>query len=110
MLDEEHDLPYDFPSNASDKNFYTFGRVGQHNVILTCLSAGVYGTNSAAVTTARLTLRFPSLRTGVLVGIGGGVPSETVDIRLGDVAIGVPNGQYPGVLQYSLRPCAIIMF
>ncbi|KAH8172088.1 kinesin light chain [Sarocladium implicatum] len=102
MLDEEHDLPHDFQPDASDENFYTFGRVGPHNVILTCLSAGKYGTISAAVTTTRLVMRFPALRVGLMVGIGGGVPSESVDIRLGDIAIGIPNGQHPGVVQYDL--------
>ena len=35
---------------------------------------------------------FPSIRFGLLVGIGGGVPSEETDIRLGDVVVSKPKG------------------
>jgi hypothetical protein len=31
--------------------------------------------------------RFPSMQFGLLVSIGGGVPTTDVDIRLGDVVI-----------------------
>lgn len=46
---------------------------------------------------------FPSIRFGVLVGIGGGVPNldEDIDIRLGDVVISQPTGQHGGVIQYD---------
>lgn len=46
---------------------------------------------------------FPSLRFGVLVGIGGGVPclDDDIDIRLGDVVISQPAGRYGGVVQYD---------
>ncbi|KAF9778288.1 hypothetical protein IL306_004248 [Fusarium sp. DS 682] len=46
-------------------------------------------------------LRFTSLRFGLMVGIGGGVPSNTADIRLGDVVISQPEKQYGGVVQYD---------
>jgi nucleoside phosphorylase len=35
------------------------------------------------------------------VGIGGGVPSEENDIRLGDVVVSKPTGQSGGVIQYD---------
>lgn len=102
MLDEEHPLPHDFQSDTGDDNLYTFGRIGNNNIVLTCLSSGRYGTNSAAWTAAHLSNRFPYIRAGLLVGIGGGVPSDNVDIRLGDVAVSLPNGQVSGVVQYDL--------
>lgn len=37
-----------------------------------------------------------------MVGIGGGVPSDKHDIRLGDVVISMPDGPYGGVVQYDL--------
>jgi nucleoside phosphorylase len=44
---------------------------------------------------------FKSIRFGLIVGIGGGVPSEEVDIRLGDVVVGQPNNTLGGVVQYD---------
>jgi hypothetical protein len=35
---------------------------------------------------------FPSLRSRLIVGIGGGVPSKDADIRLGDVVISILTG------------------
>ncbi|KAL2814583.1 hypothetical protein BJX63DRAFT_391787 [Aspergillus granulosus] len=36
---------------------------------------------------------FPSIRVGLMVGIGGGVPSKA-DIRLGDIVVGTRVMQY----------------
>jgi nucleoside phosphorylase len=44
---------------------------------------------------------FKSIRFGLLVGIGGGVPSATNDIRLGDVVVSQPNETSGGVIQYD---------
>jgi nucleoside phosphorylase len=38
---------------------------------------------------------------GLMVGIGGGVPSSGADIRLGDVVVSKPTGTYSGVVQYD---------
>ncbi|GFG15670.1 hypothetical protein IFM5058_07569 [Aspergillus udagawae] len=38
---------------------------------------------------------------GLMVGIGGGVPSTSNDIRLGDVVVSKPVGRYGGVIQYD---------
>ncbi|EEH40231.2 hypothetical protein PAAG_02286 [Paracoccidioides lutzii Pb01] len=54
-LDERHDPPYDLSGNISgDRNSYSFGRVGRHNIVITVLPAGKYGTNSAASVTTNL--------------------------------------------------------
>jgi nucleoside phosphorylase len=45
---------------------------------------------------------FPSIRFGLMVGIGGGVPSYKSDIRLGDVVISQPHMQHGGVVQYDI--------
>lgn len=45
---------------------------------------------------------FKSMRFGLMVGIGGGVPTET-DIRLGDVVVSQPHQGYGGVVQYDFR-------
>ncbi|KAJ4285976.1 hypothetical protein N0V90_013542 [Kalmusia sp. IMI 367209] len=45
---------------------------------------------------------FPSTRFSLMVGIGGGVPSEEADIRLGDVVVSIPHDVHSGVVQYDL--------
>ncbi|KAL9079321.1 MAG: hypothetical protein Q9157_001797 [Trypethelium eluteriae] len=99
MLDEEHKSP---PPDQSDPNLYTLGRIGDHNVVLVCLSAGQIGGSSAAAVAARLKSKFKSFQFGLMVGVGGGVPSDKVDIRLGDVVISHPTGEFGGVVQYDL--------
>jgi nucleoside phosphorylase len=99
MLDEEHE---DLPQDSNDSNLYTFGRARDHNVVIACLPAGQIGINSAAAVAMQMKLRFTSIRFGLLVGIGGGVPSAGSDIRLGDVVISQPYAQHGGVVQYDL--------
>ncbi|KAI6352275.1 hypothetical protein MCOR31_011904, partial [Pyricularia oryzae] len=59
------------------------------------------GTNQAAVVASQMNASFPSLRFGVLVGIGGGVPNLDADIDIGDVVISQPADHYGGVVQYD---------
>ncbi|KAH7328824.1 nucleoside phosphorylase domain-containing protein [Stachybotrys elegans] len=100
MMDEEF---ADLPSQPADSNLYSFGRIGVHNVVAACLPAGQMGANQAATVASQMKASFPSLRFGLLVGTGGGVPDldNDVDIRLGDVVISQPLGQYGGVIQYD---------
>jgi nucleoside phosphorylase len=98
MLDEKHQsLSYD----DNDLNLYTLGRIGEHNVVVACLPAGQMGTNSAAVVATRMQSTFRSIHIGLMVGIGGGVPSAQADVRLGDVAISQPQSGHGGVVQYD---------
>ncbi|EHK19587.1 uncharacterized protein TRIVIDRAFT_156208 [Trichoderma virens Gv29-8] len=80
---------------------YTLGRIGNHNVVIACLPAGLTGTNAAATVAAKLMSKYTSIRFGLLVGIGGGVPSRESDIRLGDVVVSQPRNGYGGVVQYD---------
>jgi nucleoside phosphorylase len=49
---------------------------------------------------------FNGIRFGLMVGIGGGVPSEENDIRLGDIVVSQPTKQSGGVIQYDFgRRC-----
>lgn len=93
----------DLPSHPADPNVYSLGQIGSHKVVVACLPAGQTGTSQAAVVASWMRLSFPSLRFGVLVGVGGGVPrlDQDVDIRLGDVVISQPTGQHGGVVQYD---------
>ncbi|KAL4874693.1 hypothetical protein BJY04DRAFT_211860 [Aspergillus karnatakaensis] len=94
VLDEEYD--------DSDSE-YTTGRIHNHNVVISCMPAGIPGTNAAASTATRMLAAYPSLKSLLLVGIAGGVPSDNTDIRLGDVVVGQPMGQYGGVVQYDFQ-------
>ncbi|KAK4069615.1 uncharacterized protein Triagg1_7039 [Trichoderma aggressivum f. europaeum] len=96
MLDRKHP---DLPSLANDDNAYTFGSIGGHNIVIACLPKGRYGTNSAATIATKMLSSFPSIKFGLLVGIGGGIPSK---VRLGDVVVSIPIDQYPGVVQWDL--------
>ncbi|KAF4458275.1 purine and uridine phosphorylase [Fusarium albosuccineum] len=106
ILDEEHH-PLSI-QDPNETNPYTLGRIDKYNVVIASLPAGHIGTTSATFVAARMQLRFPSIRVGLLVGIGGGVPNSKTDIRLGDVVISRPEKQYGGVVQYDLGktwPC-----
>jgi len=98
MLDEIHP---DLPTSSNDQNTYVLGRIRVHNVVIACLPSGVYGTISAATVANQMLLTFRSIRFGLMVGIGGGVPSKDVDIRLGDVVVSKPTGDFGGVVQYD---------
>jgi nucleoside phosphorylase len=98
MLDEEDESP---TQDSVDPSLYTLGRIGNHSVVLACLPAGHTGTQSAATVATRMTSKFTSIRFGLMVGIGGGVPSAESDIRLGDVVISQPYLQHGGVVQYD---------
>jgi nucleoside phosphorylase len=104
MLDEEHATPIGFSRHQTDANVYTWGRVGEHNIVIASLASGVYGTTPAAITASSLLASLPSIRIGLLVGIGGGIarPDDDRDIRLGDVVVSQPSGTMGGVCQYDL--------
>ena len=98
MLDEDHeDLDI-----HNDDNAYILGRIGRHNIVIATLPIGGYGTVSAAAVVTQLTSSFPSIRVGLLVGIGGGIPKGDTDIRLGDVVVSKPAGMHGGVVQHDL--------
>ncbi|KAL2839085.1 nucleoside phosphorylase domain-containing protein [Aspergillus pseudoustus] len=98
MLDASH-AP--LPQPKADRNTYHLGEIGSHNVVIACLPSGIYGLTSAAVVAQQMLSTFPSIDIGLMVGIGGGVPSATVDVRLGDVVVSKPTGLFSGVIQYD---------
>ena len=95
MLDEMHQsLPA-----SQDKNSYTLGRIGVHNVVIAVMPE--IGNSSAARVATQLVNDFTSIRFGLLVGIGGGIPSDDKDIRLGDVVVSKPTATFGGVVQFD---------
>ena len=96
LLDKKHEeLPYD----PNDDTQYTLGSIRDHNVVIGCLSAGEPGIGPAATIATRMRAKFPNLRFGLMVGVGGGVPGKK-DVRLGDVVVSQPANGYGGVVQY----------
>lgn len=98
MLDEEHGVSI---SGPNDNNIYSLGRIGEHNIVIACLPVGETGISSAAVVAAQIQIAFPSIRFGLMVGVGGGVPTTDSDIRLGDVVVSKPENTHSGVVQYD---------
>jgi nucleoside phosphorylase len=103
MLDKVHAPPRH--KNAKDSNNYTLGAIngpnGEHNVVIASLPSGRYGTTTAATVATQMLSSFPCIKFGLMVGIGGGIPSEDHDIRLGDIVVSQPTGAFGGVRQYD---------
>ncbi|KAL4786957.1 Pfs domain protein [Aspergillus varians] len=102
MLDEEYKtMPAQDPA---DHNTYRFGRLHLHKVVIASLPSGLSGTTSAATVAKDMLRTFQSLRVRLMVGIGGAAPvpdSEERDIRLGDVVISKPSGNFGGLVQFD---------
>ncbi|KAJ5136783.1 NACHT nucleoside triphosphatase [Penicillium atrosanguineum] len=94
MLDEEHEP---LPTPRNDHNAYTCGSIRGHNVVIACLPN--MGTNSAATVATSMINTFQSIRFGLMVGIGGGIPSK---VSLGDVVVSQPVADYHGVIQWDM--------
>ncbi|KAK6363380.1 hypothetical protein TWF730_000812 [Orbilia blumenaviensis] len=94
MLDQIH-------SDASfpwDKNLYALGSMSKRNIVIRCQSTGQYGIHSSAAAANEMLHSFPSIKVILLVGIGSGIPPK---VRPGDVVVGTPTQEYPGVVQWD---------
>ncbi|KAK1072383.1 hypothetical protein LTR74_002696 [Friedmanniomyces endolithicus] len=98
MLDEQHPR---LSQSANDHNAYALGSIYGHNVVIAGLPLA--GNASAATVVAKMRNTFQQLRFGLLVGIGGGVPTRTDNgyIRLGHVVVSKPTGQHSRAVQYD---------
>jgi nucleoside phosphorylase len=109
MLDEKHAPPRH--KHSSDHNTYTLGSIagrnGNHNVVIASLPSGRYGLTSAAAAATQMLSSFEAIKFGLMVGIGGGVPSTDNDIRLGDVVVSKPEGSFGGVRQYDFGKATV---
>ncbi|KAK5988105.1 hypothetical protein PT974_12245 [Cladobotryum mycophilum] len=87
MLDRRHG---NLPKPANDINTYTLGSIGHHNIVIVGLPLGKYGTISAATIVTSMIRTFPNIKIGLMVGIGGGIPSNEH-----------AGGQHSGVVQWD---------
>ena len=95
FLDEKHEGPESVSSY--DNNDYTLGKVGKYNVVIAVLPHGEYGITSAVGVTKDMLNSFSNVRIGLMVGIGGGAPNPTYDIRLGDIVVSAAGNGKGGV-------------
>lgn len=98
ILDQIHTGRWADPADGMQ---YTLGTIGSHNVVIGCLPAGEKGIGAAATIAARMRGRFPNMQFGLMVGVGGGVPTKT-DVRLGDVVVSQPVDSSTSVVQYDM--------
>ncbi|KAK1991922.1 hypothetical protein LX36DRAFT_324277 [Colletotrichum falcatum] len=98
MLDEVHET---LPQPCTDPTAYKLGSINGHNIVIASLRQP--GNYPAAIAATHMQLTFHNLEFGLLVGIGGGVPtrSETGVIRLGHVVVSKPTGIHSGAVNYS---------
>ena len=94
MLDTKHKA---LPIAPGDTNTYVLGTIGEHNVVMACINEA--GGLPAHVVTKNLTESFRKVRYVLMVGIGGGIPSNDHQIRLGDIVVSEPKCQSGGVVQ-----------
>ncbi len=87
-----------------DGNVHSLGRFGEHKIVIACLPKGKIGTNSAATVATRMTSTSTSIRVGLMVGIGGGVPPK---VRHGDVVVRIPTTVFGGVVQWDFGKAVI---
>lgn len=99
MLDEEHSQ-YGLEQVKADPNTYRLGRIGEHNVVIACNKDSAHK-NTASFAVLEMLRMFPSIRFGLMVGVGSGVPSAEDDIRLGDVVVGSCEGADDAVVQWD---------
>lgn len=67
-----------------------------HNVVTACLPAGVYGITAATSVTKDMLSTYQSIKVELIVGLGGGAPSEVNEIHLGDIVVSQPSDS-PGL-------------
>ncbi|KAG9497564.1 hypothetical protein J7337_010425 [Fusarium musae] len=105
MLDNRHDGR--FPISRGDDYVFLAGDINGHNIVIATLPAGQeYGTGSAAALASQIKKFFTNLWFGLLVGVAAGLPNlqkiPPIDIRLGDVLVGLSDGESAGLVAYDL--------
>ncbi|RSL58400.1 hypothetical protein CEP54_007768 [Fusarium duplospermum] len=105
MLDHRHKGR--FPVGRGDDYVFQAGDINGHNVIIATLpETQEYGTGSAAALASQVKKFFPNLWFGLLVGVAAGLPNlardPPLDIRLGDVLVGLPDNERAGLIAYEL--------
>ncbi|KAJ5988287.1 hypothetical protein N7481_003497 [Penicillium waksmanii] len=88
VLDNIHES---LPALTDDSNTYVLGDIQRHNVVIAYLPTDQYRIVNAANVATNIKRTFPAIRVGLMVGIGGGVPSKVDPSRI------------PSILQQKLE-------
>ncbi|KAH1523424.1 hypothetical protein KXX21_009246 [Aspergillus fumigatus] len=99
MLDEHHQSPL---PNEGQRLCYRFGRMGRTNVAIAFFPAGEIGIGVAGYMASEIQRDLRNIKTGILVGIGAGIPRYGRDMRLGDVVVASPTDNNSGVLGFDM--------
>lgn len=91
------------PSIPNDRNIYHSAQFGPDNIIIACFPGDETGTDSPTKAVTRFLSTFQRLRFYLMVGIGSGIPSQTMDIRLGDIVVSEPKTESVGVIQFEMH-------
>ena len=84
MLNQIHP---DLPKPPHNHNTYTLGLVCNHKITIACLPKGKYSNNPAVTVMTQMVNTFLSIKVGLMVGIGNGIPPK---VRLSNVVISTP--------------------
>lgn len=95
VFDEIYEDDTIYGKAQGDTNSYTYGTIGQHDVVLAYIPG--MGKRRSATVAASFRSSFPNMRLVLLVGICGGAATDPngVEILLGDVIVST------GVVQYD---------
>lgn len=100
MLDERHPQ---MSQKFSAIDQVILGGIGVYNIVIARLPLSRCGdTQAIAALEREMFSTFPAIRFSLAVGIGGGVPRSSADIRLGDVVVSQLTGKSGGVIRYDL--------
>lgn len=109
LLDEYYDETLKRLGQRGDANWYRTGRIGEHDVVLTCLPD--MGKGSASSAASSLLISFCGISLALVVGICGAVPilPHQREIILGDVIISDSIVEYGLGKQYpdGFRPTVV---
>ncbi|KAI9687674.1 MAG: hypothetical protein M1820_010405 [Bogoriella megaspora] len=105
ILDHRHSGRFQLA--RGDDYVFQPGDINGHNVVVATLPKGsIYGISSASALTTAVRKFFPNLWFGLLVGVAAGLPNLSkdppLDIRLGDILVGVSTNETPGLVAYGL--------
>ncbi|KAL4932433.1 nucleoside phosphorylase domain-containing protein [Aspergillus undulatus] len=83
-----------------DENSYELGQIGRNKVVMAYAPNRDPSMDTARRISAQMKATFPSIRMGVMVTIGSGIPTASEDIRLGDVVVGTPDRNFNGLIGF----------
>ncbi|KAI9767833.1 MAG: hypothetical protein M1839_004334 [Geoglossum umbratile] len=101
LLDSREWEPLDFARQKDDMNAYSWGRIGEHNIVI--VAPAKQSTPASKVVNSLLTA-FPHVKFGVFVGAASGYPNfrNGQDVHLGDIVVAHGDGESGGLVQYDL--------